>query len=265
KENMRIQSLLWILHLLNLTEAQDGMNILQHRRLSSVSSDCRSGCATCSPLNGCLTCKSRFFFHLELDGIRQRGTCLTSCPRGHYGRRSPNISTCTRCKADCASCFSEHFCTSCHPGHFLFRGRCENSCPEGLTENAALRECTECPAGCEVCTRRNVCTRCREDLYFLHNQCRLTCPRGFESDVQLMQCIPQNRCEVGEWSHWGSCIRKRRMRGFRKGEQTRTRRILNSLSVHGDPCPHVSEIRKCVIKKRRKKKEIRMQKKGENN
>uniref|UniRef100_A0A3Q1EDF4 R-spondin-3-like n=1 Tax=Acanthochromis polyacanthus TaxID=80966 RepID=A0A3Q1EDF4_9TELE len=171
-------------------------------RLSSVSSECRSGCATCSPLNGCLTCKSRFFFHLELDGIRQRGTCLASCPRGHYGRRSPGISTCTRCKADCASCFSQHFCTSCHPGHFLFRGRCESSCPEGLTENAALRECTD-------------------------------------------------HCEVGEWSRWGSCIRKRRMRRLRGGEQTRTRRILNSSSVHGDPCPHVSEIRKCVIKKRR--------------
>uniref|UniRef100_A0A3P8S9A0 R-spondin 3 n=1 Tax=Amphiprion percula TaxID=161767 RepID=A0A3P8S9A0_AMPPE len=185
----------------------------KRRSLSSVSSDCRSGCATCSPLNGCLTCKSRFFFHLELDGIRQRGTCLTSCPRGHYGRRSPNISTCTRCKADCASCFSEHFCTSCHPGHFLFRGRCENSCPEGLTENAALRECTD-------------------------------------------------RCEVGEWSHWGSCIRKRRMRGFRKGEQTRTRRILNSLSVHGDPCPHVSEIRKCVIKKRRSRRSKKKNKKS---
>lgn len=62
---------------------------------SSVSSDCQAGCATCSALNGCLSCKPRFFFHLELDGMRQRGTCLSSCPRGHYGTRSPQISTCT--------------------------------------------------------------------------------------------------------------------------------------------------------------------------
>lgn len=45
------------------------------------------------------------------------------------------------CNADCASCFSENFCTRCHPGHFLFRGKCETSCPNGLTANTALREC----------------------------------------------------------------------------------------------------------------------------
>lgn len=56
---------------------------------------CPAGCVTCSALNGCLSCKPRLFFHLELDGMRQRGTCLSSCPRGHYGMRSPHISTCT--------------------------------------------------------------------------------------------------------------------------------------------------------------------------
>uniref|UniRef100_A0A1A8D3E9 R-spondin 3 n=1 Tax=Nothobranchius kadleci TaxID=1051664 RepID=A0A1A8D3E9_NOTKA len=158
---------------------------------SSVSSDCQAGCATCSALNGCLSCKPRFFFHLELDGIRQRGTCLSSCPRGYFGARSPLISTCTKCKADCASCFSENFCTRCHPGRFLLRGKCESSCPNGLTANSALRECTECPAGCEQCVRRNMCTRCRADLYHLHGQCHHTCPNNFEPYVQLMQCVPR--------------------------------------------------------------------------
>lgn len=46
------------------------------------------------------------------------------------------------CKEDCDSCFSGNFCTHCHPGHFLFRGKCENSCPKGMTANATLRECT---------------------------------------------------------------------------------------------------------------------------
>uniref|UniRef100_A0A3B5QNN9 R-spondin 3 n=1 Tax=Xiphophorus maculatus TaxID=8083 RepID=A0A3B5QNN9_XIPMA len=102
-------------------------------------SGCQVGCATCSLLNGCLSCKPRFFFHLELDGIQQRGTCMSSCPRGHYGMRSPHISTCIKCKVDCASCFSENFCTRCHPGHFLFRGKCESSCPNGLTANALMQ------------------------------------------------------------------------------------------------------------------------------
>uniref|UniRef100_A0A8C4EDL4 R-spondin Fu-CRD domain-containing protein n=1 Tax=Dicentrarchus labrax TaxID=13489 RepID=A0A8C4EDL4_DICLA len=171
---------------------------------SPMSRLCPAGCATCSALNGCLSCKPRLFFHLELDGMRQRGTCLSTCPRGHYGMRSRHISTCTRCKEDCASCFSEHFCTHCHLGHFLFRGKCENSCPNGLTANAFL------------------------------------------------QCVPQVHCQVGEWTDWGPCVRKRSMRAYRRGEETRTRQVLQSPSLHGDPCPHVSEIRKCVIKKRPK-------------
>lgn len=60
----------------------------------SLSSSCQAGCAACSALNGCLSCKPRLFFYLELNGMRQRGTCLSSCPRGHYGTRSPRISTC---------------------------------------------------------------------------------------------------------------------------------------------------------------------------
>ncbi|XP_041831652.1 R-spondin-3-like [Melanotaenia boesemani] len=251
---MQIPSLIWILHLMNLSKSQDSTNILRGKRSSSVSTVCQAGCATCSALNGCLSCKPRFFFHLELDGMRQKGTCLSSCPRGHYGVRSPHISTCTKCKADCASCFSENFCTRCHPSHFLFRGRCENSCPMGLTANIVLRECTECPTGCELCVRRNMCKRCNADMYHLHGQCHHTCPKGFEPDGDLMQCIPQIHCEVGEWTSWGQCAQKNTTKPYRRGEETRTRQVLRSPSVYGDPCPHVSEIRKCVIKKRNRAK-----------
>uniref|UniRef100_A0A3Q1IHC3 R-spondin Fu-CRD domain-containing protein n=1 Tax=Anabas testudineus TaxID=64144 RepID=A0A3Q1IHC3_ANATE len=171
---------------------------------SSVSRLCATGCETCSALNGCLSCKPRLFFHLELDGMKQRGTCLSSCPRGHYGTRSPRINTCTRCKDDCAFCFSENFCTRCHPGHFLFRGKCESSCPNGLTPNTALGECT--------------------------------------GEMHL-------HCEVGEWTDWSACIWKKTVREYRRGEETRTRQILQTPSVSSDHCPHVSEFRKCVMKK----------------
>lgn len=132
---------------------------------------CPSGCTSCSALNGCLSCKPRLFFHLEIDGMRQKGVCLSSCPRGYYGKRFPHISTCNSkqwrrvspqsviskiinniscccfcwsagCKEECHSCFSEHFCTRCPPGRFLFWGKCETSCPNGLTANTSLRECT---------------------------------------------------------------------------------------------------------------------------
>uniref|UniRef100_A0A7N8X446 R-spondin 3 n=1 Tax=Mastacembelus armatus TaxID=205130 RepID=A0A7N8X446_9TELE len=167
---------------------------------SPVSRLCPAGCASCSALNGCLFCKPRLFFHLEMDGMRQRGTCLSSCPRGHYGTRSPHVSTCTKC-----------------------------------------------PIGCEVCVRRNMCVRCRADLYFLHGQCHLVCPSGFEPDVQLMQCIPKGEglhCEVGDWTDWGPCVRKRSIRAYRRGKETRTRQILQPPSVYGDPCPQISGLNK---------------------
>uniref|UniRef100_A0A8C3AWT3 R-spondin 3 n=1 Tax=Cyclopterus lumpus TaxID=8103 RepID=A0A8C3AWT3_CYCLU len=155
-----------------------------------VSGLCPAGCATCSAPNGCLSCMPRLFFHLELDGMRQRGTCVSSCPRGHYGMRSPHISTCAKCSF-----------------------------------------------GCEMCVSRAVCERCRADLYVLQGQCHLTCPRGFEPDVLLMQCVPQ-----------GERTNCHKLFPHFKKSNTRNRQVLRSPSVYGDPCPQVSEIRKCVIK-----------------
>lgn len=238
---MQIPSLIWMLQLMNVSKGPDSTSVLRFKRSEQAGNMCQAGCATCSPLNGCLSCKPRFFFHLELDGIQQRGTCLSSCPRGHYGMRSPHISTCIKCKVDCASCFSENFCTRCHPGHFLFRGKCESSCPNGLSANTALRECTECAAGCELCVGRNNCTRCRADMYLFHG--------NMVSDCRLSLEV---HCEVGEWTSWSQCVRKQNTTAHRRGEETRTRHILSSPSASGDPCPHVSEIRKCALKKKQR-------------
>ncbi|KAM9840278.1 R-spondin-3-like [Aulostomus maculatus] len=223
-----------------------------HEGNLSGSRHCQAGCATCSTPNGCLSCKPRFFFHVELDGMRQKGTCLSLCPRGHYGTRSPHFNTCTRCKEDCASCFSENFCTNCHPGFFLFQGKCESSCPKGLTANTARHECTDCPVGCELCVRGNTCVRCRANLYSLHGQCYLTCPTGFEPDVQLKHCIPQVHYEVGQWTEWTLCIRKRSLRSYRKRRERHTREVLHSKSISGHPYTHVTGLRKCAIHKQLK-------------
>lgn len=75
--------------------------ILKHPSLlsteiSGVSSGCQQGgCLTCSDYNGCLSCKPRFFMHLERIGMKQIGVCMTSCPLGFYGTRSPERNTCT--------------------------------------------------------------------------------------------------------------------------------------------------------------------------
>ncbi|KAM9552132.1 R-spondin-3-like [Salvelinus alpinus] len=242
--------LIWILHFMDLINGQYFSRHPRHRRSSVVSRLCHAGCLTCSALNGCLSCKPRLFFHLEHDGMRERGTCLLSCPRGHYGTRSPHVNTCTKCREDCVSCFNRNFCTHCHQGHYLYRGRCEDSCPEGLTPNTALRECNDCPVGCEVCVTRNTCTRCRAGLYLLHGQCHHTCPGWFEPDKQLMECISQVHCKVGEWGDWGLCFRRGRTRGYRNFEEVRRREVLRHPTLYGDPCPKVKEWRKCVIKRR---------------
>ncbi|KAL6086148.1 hypothetical protein STEG23_004401 [Scotinomys teguina] len=107
----------------------------------NVSQGCQGGCATCSDYNGCLSCKPRLFFVLERIGMKQIGVCLSSCPSGYYGTRYPDINKCTKCKADCDTCFNKNFCTKCKSGFYLHLGKCLDSCPEGLEANNHTMEC----------------------------------------------------------------------------------------------------------------------------
>uniref|UniRef100_A0A3Q2P8S6 R-spondin 3 n=1 Tax=Fundulus heteroclitus TaxID=8078 RepID=A0A3Q2P8S6_FUNHE len=114
-----------------------------------VGNSCQPGCATCSSTNGCLSCKPRLFFHLELDGIQQRGTCLSSCPRGHYGMRSPHISTCIKCPEGCELCVGRNNCTRCRADMYHLQGQCNHTCPQGLEPDAQLMQCVP-QIHCEV-------------------------------------------------------------------------------------------------------------------
>uniref|UniRef100_A0A668T5J3 R-spondin Fu-CRD domain-containing protein n=1 Tax=Oreochromis aureus TaxID=47969 RepID=A0A668T5J3_OREAU len=165
------------------------------------------------------------------------------------------------CKLDCASCFSENFCLRCHPGNFLSRHvlhklvcPCQKICS---FENL-------CPSVSE-CVRANVCRSCRVDLFFHHGHCHLTCPQGFEPDVQLMWCTPQSysfpflrrvQCRGHVYSQcWGmdrlGCMCSETEHADPpRGQRTRTRPVLHFPSVYGNPCSHLSEIRKCAIRKR---------------
>uniref|UniRef100_A0ABI7XG89 R-spondin 3 n=1 Tax=Felis catus TaxID=9685 RepID=A0ABI7XG89_FELCA len=107
----------------------------------NVSQGCQGGCATCSDYNGCLSCKPRLFFVLERIGMKQIGVCLSSCPSGYYGTRYPDINKCTKCKADCDTCFNKNFCTKCKNGFYLHLGKCLDNCPEGLEANNHTMEC----------------------------------------------------------------------------------------------------------------------------
>ncbi|XP_072539334.1 R-spondin-4 [Salminus brasiliensis] len=106
--------------------------------------DCRS-CLECSKENGCLRCPDRLFLYLHRDGMSHHGSCLHSCPAGHFGLRGTDANHCIKCKApECERCFDKDFCTKCKGGFLLFKGKCLRSCPEGTFPHS-----TDCIEDCE--------------------------------------------------------------------------------------------------------------------
>ncbi|XP_041797636.1 R-spondin-3 [Chelmon rostratus] len=268
-----ISFVLIILHCMDYTGCQQHSSSRhrQHKQISGVSSGCQQGgCLTCSDYNGCLSCKPRFFMHLERIGMKQIGVCMTSCPPGFYGTRSPERNTCTKCRSECDSCFNKNFCTRCRAGFFLHLGKCQENCPEGLVRSDTQRECVpKCPAECESCVNSETCTRCRPGLYQLSGRCHHVCPEDYEPNDKLMDCTAQVHCEVGEWSEWSPCSRPGRTCGFRRGQETRTRQVIQYPSPFGNPCPEVSEIKECLVKRRKcpggRRKNERRERRNRNN
>ncbi|XP_053183036.1 R-spondin-3 isoform X2 [Scomber japonicus] len=216
-----ISFVLIILHCMDYTGCQQHSSSRhrQHKQISGVSSGCQQGgCLTCSDYNGCLSCKPRFFMHLERIGMKQIGVCMTSCPPGFYGTRSPERNTCTKCRSECDSCFNKNFCTRCRAGFYLHLGKCQESCPEGLVRSDTQRECVpRCPAGCESCVNGETCTRCRPSLYHLSGKCHHVCPEDYEPNDKLMECTPQG----GRWNNGKR--RNRKDKGNQEGRRERKR------------------------------------------
>ncbi|XP_076869720.1 R-spondin-4 [Brachyhypopomus gauderio] len=111
--------------------------------------DCKS-CLECSKENGCLRCPERLFLYLHRDGMSHHGSCVHSCPSGHFGLRGTDANRCIKCKApECERCFDKDFCTKCKGGFLLFRGKCLSSCPEGTFPHTTdcVEDCVPGPVG----------------------------------------------------------------------------------------------------------------------
>ncbi|KAJ8400865.1 hypothetical protein AAFF_G00392190 [Aldrovandia affinis] len=65
------------------------------RTTKDVFEDCRS-CLVCSRENGCESCPEKLFLFLSREDMRHHGSCLHSCPAGHYGMRGQDMNLCMK-------------------------------------------------------------------------------------------------------------------------------------------------------------------------
>ncbi|MBN3276969.1 RSPO3 protein, partial [Polyodon spathula] len=201
--------------------------------------------------------------------MRQTGVCLSSCPSGYYGTRSPDINKCTiirsvvfsmycrwmhfggcfrtECKADCDVCFNRNFCTKCKAGLYLHMGRCLDICPDGFEANEQHMECKAIVLVCVL----DIFTATDTD-----NSChRHACPCMYKLPTPAyVTYLTWVHCKVGEWSQWSPCSKRGKTCGFKRGEESRTRETLRIPSASGDACPAMKEKRKCVVQRRKCRK-----------
>ncbi|XP_026204375.1 R-spondin-4 isoform X2 [Anabas testudineus] len=106
-------------------------------------------CDECSTDNGCVRCAEKLFLLLERKGMSHHGTCVQTCPAGHYGLRGLGVSHCMKCRSlECEHCFSRDFCTKCKTGFLLYKGKCLTSCPEGtFSHDSDCLDCQHVPPG----------------------------------------------------------------------------------------------------------------------
>lgn len=57
------------------------------------------------------------------------------------------------------------------------------------------------------------------------------------------------QCEMSEWSLWGPCSKKKKLCGFRKGSEERTRRVLHAPWGDHTTCSDTKETRKCTVRR----------------
>uniref|UniRef100_A0A8C9Z5Q8 R-spondin 1 n=1 Tax=Sander lucioperca TaxID=283035 RepID=A0A8C9Z5Q8_SANLU len=188
-------------------------------------------------------------------------------------RRQRRVSTegPPSCPKGCDRCSEYNGCIKCRPKLFIFLERndirqigvCLASCPMGyfgMRNPEGNNRCTQCKIdNCEACFNRNFCTKCKEGLYSHSGRCYVSCPPGQRTANETMECVGQRpaQCELGEWSQWGSCMKKNKTCGFKKGSQSRLREPL--LPVHSpdtspafvpsQTCTPQTERRKCNVAK----------------
>ncbi|XP_061802261.2 R-spondin-1 [Nerophis lumbriciformis] len=170
------------------------------------------------------------------------------------------------CSKGCERCSAVNGCLKCRPKLFIYFQRnnisevaiCLASCPMGyfgMRNPGGNNRCYQCKLdNCAACFSHNFCTKCKEGLYSNSGRCYVSCPAGQRTANDTMECV---ECELAEWSQWGSCTKKNKTCGFKKGTQSRVRlpvqhprkSVTPSTGGLSQRCAAQTERRRCTVAK----------------
>lgn len=222
------------------------LNLMVYSTINSAdrtkrNTSCSSGCIRCSEVNGCYKCRPRLFLYLARIGMRQIGHCTHSCPVGYFGVRHEDYSICNKCQIEhCAACFSNSYCTQCKSPYIAYRGRCTDSCPDGLYYANYSKDCrllVDCMAGpwssWTPCARNGqtcgykygITTRSREILEHPSPN-GATCPSLVENRccrMEMRHCtdLLNNKSEFTKWKSLSKQDRKLLRRQYKRWRKRR--------------------------------------------
>nr|XP_020646342.1 R-spondin-3 [Pogona vitticeps] len=199
------------------------------------------------------------WFFITLNLMEYIGSQQQPSRVRRQGRMHRNMSQI--CPGGCATCSEYNGCMSCKPRLFFHLERrdmkqigvCVSSCPPGHVgqRSRERNECIKCKADCEACFNKNFCMKCKNGFYLHHGKCLENCPDWLEPNNHTMECNEIVHCKVGEWSPWSTCMKKGKTCGFKRGNETRVKEILQLPSSKGKPCPDTNETRECVVQRKK--------------
>uniref|UniRef100_A0A8D2IVU4 R-spondin 3 n=1 Tax=Varanus komodoensis TaxID=61221 RepID=A0A8D2IVU4_VARKO len=132
---------------------------------------------------------------------------------------------------------------------------CQGGCATCSEYNGCIKlrrkVANKCKADCEACFNKNFCTKCKNGFYLRIGKCLESCPDWLEPNNSTMECSDIVHCKVNEWSQWSPCTKRGKSCGFKRGNETRSREVLQLPSAKGKLCPHTTETRKCVVQKKK--------------
>uniref|UniRef100_A0A8C4SBD4 R-spondin 4 n=1 Tax=Erpetoichthys calabaricus TaxID=27687 RepID=A0A8C4SBD4_ERPCA len=160
------------------------------------------------------------------------------------------------CKG-CLECSGDNGCLKCPEKLFLYiqregmrqHGSCVHACPPGHygVRGQDVNRCIRCKtSNCESCFSKDFCMKCKGGFHLFKGKCLVMCPEG--TSPHLSECV--EGCQAGKWSDWGICTKNGQTCGFRWGMQERTKGPQEGLGEESPKCTHVSESRRCRMKKR---------------